>query len=619
MPTIVRPGAAPNRRGRSRLLLALLVVAAACNREKQQTLPIETAPATRRTIVSEATASGQVEPINVIEVKSKSSGQITELPVETGSQVQRGDLLVQLDPRDVNQQLQQSVADSVAAAAKLGVSRAQKERNDKMFADKIITAQEYESSQLDYANAVAAMIRSRSAVDLAQQRVEEARVQAPVAGTIIDKPVSLGQVIASATNSASGGTILLKMADLTKVRVRALFNETDIGAVVPGQPATVTVDAFPDRPFGGLVEKIEPIAVVQSSVTMFPVLVTLDNREGLLKPGMNGEVMVLVDRREDVLAVPNDAVRQTREAAATAKLVGLDPDSVVASVQAQMQAMGGAGGGGAFNGNGGGRRGGNGGGARESRGDVVLTAELQGGGQGGGRGNFQMPEVSDADCKKVTDAFAKSPNAQTTLQGLRARVQGGEIDQQRSRAISDSIYKVLGLDAMVARACQFRGRNGGQGGQAGGRGGNRGGDQAAATTGGPTGGPTGAMGGSTGSARGGRRNSAAALMAGMDVPVNQASPRRQSARPALVYVASGTSFVPRVVRVGMSDLDYTEVVSGLQEGEQVLLLTALAMQASRDSALARMRRGTGSGMPGMPGATPGGAGGPGGGRGGRGG
>jgi len=98
-------------------------------------------------------------------------------------------------------------------------------------------------------------------------------------------------------------------------------------------------------------------------------------------------------------------------------------------------------------------------------------------------------------------------------------------------------------------------------------------------------------------------------MTGMDVPVSQASPRRQMARPALVYIATGTTFAPRVVRVGMSDLDYTEVVSGVQEGEQVLLLTALAMQASRDSALARMR-GRG-GMPGMPAGGAAGGGGPG--------
>lgn len=603
MNTTVRLGAALNRRGRSRLVLALLLLLlpAACRREKAQTRPIETAAVTRRTIVSEATASGQVEPINVIEVKSKSSGQITEMTVETGSLVQKGQLLIQLDPRDVRQQLAQAVADSVAASAKLAVSKAQKDRNDKMYADKIITAQEYESSQLDYANSVASMIRSRSAVDIANQRVEEADVRAPVAGTIIDKPVSLGQVIASATNSASGGTILLKMADLTRVRVRALFNETDIGAVVPGQPATVTVDAFPDRPFGGIVEKIEPSAVVQSSVTMFPVLVTLDNREGLLKPGMNGEVTVLVERREDVLSVPNDAVRQTREAAATAQLVGLDPDSVVAAVREQLQAMGGGGMGmGGNGGNGantanGGRRAGRG----ESRGDVDITV-LQGSDQGGrtGRQGFQLPEVTDAQCKQVTDAFAKAPNAQATLQGLRGRVQAGELDQQRSRAISDSIYKSLGLDSQVARACQFRGRQGAGGGRGGQ--GRTGASTTVAPTA-PTGGTVGAE--NSGARRGGRRGaSAAAMFQGVEVPVSQATTR--AARPALVYVASGTSFVPRVIRVGMSDLDYTEVVSGLQEGESVLLMTALAMQASRDSALARMR-GRG-GMPGVPtGGTPG--------------
>ena len=604
MPTNVRLGATNNRRGRSRLVLALFLAALACRDKKEQPLPIETAAVSRRTIVSEATASGQVEPINVIEVKSKSSGRITEMTVETGSLVTKGQLLIQLDPRDVQQQLSQAVADSVAASAKLAVSKAQKDRNDKMYADKIITAQEYESSQLDYANSIASMIRSRSAVDIAAQRVEEARVEAPVAGTIIDKPVSLGQVIASATNSASGGTILLKMADLTKVRVRALFNETDIGAVVPGQPATVTVDAFPDRPFGGTVEKIEPSAVVQSSVTMFPVLVTLDNREGLLKPGMNGEVTVLVERREDVLSVPNDAVRQTREAAATAKLVGLNPDSVVAAVQEQMKAMGGGmgGGNGAPNGNGGGR----GGSGLVSRGDVVVSpVALQGTGQGGRQG-FQMPEVTDAQCKQVTDAFAKAPTAQTTLQGLRGRVQAGEIDQQRSRAMSDSIYKSLGLDAQVARACQFRGRQSGGEGRGG-----RGGSSPDAATTQPSGPGAGENPSGTTGRRGGRRgNSTAALTAGMDVPVNQASPRRQMARPALVYVVSGTSFAPRVVRVGMSDLDYTEVVSGLQEGEQVLLMTALAMQASRDSALARMR-GRSGGLPGVP--TGGGPGGPGGG------
>ncbi len=572
------------------LASVFLLALAGCRREKKQVLPIETATVARRTIVSEVTASGQVEPINVIEVKSKSSGQIIEMPVETGSHVNPGDLLIQLDPRDVNQQLQQAQADLQAAQAKLAVSKAQKERNDKMYADKVITAQEYETAQLDYANSVASEIRSRSAVDLAKQRVEEARVVAPVAGTIIEKPVSLGQVIASATNSASGGTVLLKMADLTKVRVRALFNETDIGAVVAGQPAAVTVDAYPDRPFQGIVEKIEPSAVVQSSVTMFPVLVTLDNREGLLKPGMNGEVTVLVDRRENVLAVPNDAVRTTREAAATATLLGLNPDSVVASVQAQMETSNGG------NGSGLGMNGGRSGrsGTVESRGELAASlVPGQGASQGGGRQGMQMPSVTDADCQAVTSAFAKHPTAQTTLQGLRGRMQGGEIDQARMREISDSIYKALGIDAGKARACQFRNRQQQNGDRAGGQGTGTATSGPAATGNSPAG--NGRMG------RGGNRRTGgnlAAMAQGMAVPVNQA--RRAAARPALVYVMSGTTYAPRVIRTGMSDLDYTEVVSGLEEGEEVILMTALSMQARRDSAMERMRSRSGGGMPGAP-------------------
>jgi HlyD family secretion protein len=141
------------------------------------------------------------------------------------------------------------------------------------------------------------------------------------------------------------------MADLSQVRVRALFNETDIGQVKPGQVATVTVDAYPDRRFTGVVEKIEPSAVIQQNVTMFPVLVNLQKGEGLLKPGMNGETSVLVEQKSNVLAVPNDAVRNPREAAATAPILGLNPDTVRAQIAAQMASRGG----------GGGRPGGNGG------------------------------------------------------------------------------------------------------------------------------------------------------------------------------------------------------------------------------------------------------------------
>ena len=110
---------------------------------------------------------------------------------------------------------------------------------------------------------------------------------------MIEKSVALGQVIASGTGTFGGGTTILKMADLTKVRVRTLVNETDIGKVRSGLPATVTVDAFPDRPFQGRVEKIEPQATIQQSVTMFPVLVEHRQRQ---RPADAGHERRSVDR-----------------------------------------------------------------------------------------------------------------------------------------------------------------------------------------------------------------------------------------------------------------------------------------------------------------------------------
>ena len=126
---------------RSSLVLVACLLAA-CSKQEQQKLEIQTVPIARRTIVVDATASGTVEPINVVEVKSKSSGQITKMTVETGTLVAPGELLVQLDTRDVQNQFDQAQADLNAAEAKLTVSEAQKKRSDDLYRQRIITAQE---------------------------------------------------------------------------------------------------------------------------------------------------------------------------------------------------------------------------------------------------------------------------------------------------------------------------------------------------------------------------------------------------------------------------------------------------------------------------------------------
>ena len=581
-------------------LTAATVLGLACSGKKATGVPIPTAAIERRDIVVDASATGAVEPINVVEVKSKASGQITQMPVETGTMVKPGDLIVQLDTRDVKNQYDQSLADVRAAEAKLQVSEAQKKRSDDLFSSRIITAQEHETAALDYANSQAQLVRARTNLDLAQQRLEDATVRAPITGTVIEKTVSLGQVITSGTSSLGGGTTIVKMADLNQVRVRALVTEADIGTITPGLSATVTVDAYPDRPFRGSVEKIEPQAVVQQSVTMFPVLITLSNLEGLLKPGMNGEVSILIDRRDNVLAVPNDAIRNMREAATAAAALGLNPDSVQAQIRSQMANMGGGGFGGGRNGGGNGAAPGGAvapaaGQPNVSRGEVMLASDDQGGQDGGrqrGFGGQQMPQVSDKDCEAVKAAFAKHPDAEQKLEALRGRVQSGELDFQGMRAESQKIYEAAGVDARVAGACRMRDRQRAGGDSS--RGGANGRQNA---------GREGRNGGGSAQQAGGAQSDRGSMST--PVQAGEFSPRR--ARASLVFVAESGTYVPRIVRLGVGNFDYTEVVSGLKEGEQVALLAAAAMQARREEQNNRMRNM--GGLPGMTPQRPGGAGG----------
>jgi len=564
-------------------LLATLTLAA-CGKDTTEPLTIRTADVARRTIVVQAEATGVIEPINVVEVKSRASGQVTQMPVETGTLVRPGDLIVQLDTRDVQNQFNQAKADLEAAEKKLEVSAIQKKRSDELLAARIITAQENEAAQLDYANAQSAIVRARASLDLAQQRLDDARVTAPVTGTIIEKPVALGQVIQSGTSAVGGGTTIVKMADLTRVRARALVNETDIGSVRAGLEATVIVDAFPDRPFRGVVEKIEPQAIVQQNVTMFPVLVTLNNEEGLLMPGMNGEVSIVSERREEVIAVSNDAVRSVREAAQAAGALGLNPDSVQAQLRAGM--------GGGFGGGAGGGRGPNGAPNGGGPGTPVATGTAPQG-RPAAAGSPGAAATTAPECAAFETARRAKPAAAKKLDDLTAKMRAPDADRRALMGEMRAVYEELGVDAQTARGCRQQGANGGaaNGRQTTGEATSRG--MAAGGSGRGTGGASGA--------------------------------RRSATRSGLVFVQKADStWEPRVVRLGVSDYDYTEVVSGLQPGEKVALLSAALLQAQREQSNDRFRAMTGGGSPlgggtgggtggGAAGGRPGGAGGGGGG------
>ncbi|MBI4512897.1 MAG: efflux RND transporter periplasmic adaptor subunit [Gemmatimonadetes bacterium] len=297
-----------------------LLVAGACRRS-EPVRPFDVAVVQRRDLEISAEASGVIEPIAAVEVKSKASGEIIAMPVEVGDEVKRGQLLVQVEQTDARQTYAQAVADLEVARASLTTTEAALRRAQEMFKAGLITEQEHEQALLTHANAKAQLVRAEAALELAKERLAETTVRAAIDGTIIEKTAEVGQVISSPTRDVGGGSLLLRMADLNQVQVRTLVDETDIGKIRPGIGTETRVEAFPDRLFEGAVLKIEPQAVVQQNVTMFPVIVRIDNRGRLLNPGMTAEVKFLVARRPNVLAVPNQAVHTPGDARTVAEFV----------------------------------------------------------------------------------------------------------------------------------------------------------------------------------------------------------------------------------------------------------------------------------------------------------
>jgi HlyD family secretion protein len=285
-------------------------------------------PVERRDIVVSAEAAGVVEPFVTVEVKSKASGEILEVLADSGDRVEQGALLLRIDQRQLRNTLAQARADLEVARARLTNAGSQLRRSRKLYQAESISETAWEQAVLDHATAKAEVVRSEAALENAQIEMDDADVLAPIDGTILRREVERGQVISSPTRDVAGGTVLLTMAALERVRVRTMVDETDIGKLRPGLDASVIVTAYPERSFEGSVLKIEPESQIEQNVTMFPTLVALDNPEGLLKPGMNCEVEIHVERRDAVLAIPNAALRTPRDVDVAAEVLGLSPGEV---------------------------------------------------------------------------------------------------------------------------------------------------------------------------------------------------------------------------------------------------------------------------------------------------
>jgi HlyD family secretion protein len=273
-------------------------------------------------------ASGIIEAISAVEIKSKASGEILLLGAEVGDFVKKGSILGQIDQRTPKNILDQSKSDLEASKVRLQNAEAQFERGQELHSKGSISDKDFEDIQESYAQAKSTLVRTEVSFENAKIALDDTLVKSPVSGTIISRPVEVGQVISSPTSAVGGGTILMTMADLSKVRVRALVDEIDVGKVSIGQVVSIKVAAYRDKEFFGTVTKIEPQAKIEQNVTTFPVLIDIDNKDNLLLLGMNTDVVIEVLNKEVSMSVPTMSLRTRADIYSAAGILNIPKQKV---------------------------------------------------------------------------------------------------------------------------------------------------------------------------------------------------------------------------------------------------------------------------------------------------
>ena len=285
-------------------------------------------------------ASGTVEAISSIEIKSKASGEILFLGAEIGDFIKKGEVLARIDQRTPQNNLEQASADLDVAKVRLANAESQFLSSEKLHKEGSISDKAFEDAQEAFSSAKSQYVRSNVFLENAKISLDDTLVRSPIDGTIISRAAEVGQVITSPTSAVGGGTLLMEMADLNKVRVRALIDEIDIGKINIGQEVTLRVSAYRDRKFTGVVSKIEPQAKEDQNVTTFPVLIDIENRDNLLLIGMNTDVEIEIIKEEVALALPAGSLRTRKDVRSVAMLLGLSANEVSSFLEGNVEGEG---------------------------------------------------------------------------------------------------------------------------------------------------------------------------------------------------------------------------------------------------------------------------------------
>jgi HlyD family secretion protein len=258
-------------------------------------------------------ATGTIEPIREVEVRPRIPGIITKIHVEAGDKVEEGQPLVEIERELLASQVREAEAALREARVELRFAKIDVGRSDELERSGATSAQKRDTAQARFERAQALAARASAALDTLSTQLSYATVTSPLAGRVLDVHVEEGSAVSPVT-AVTGGTLLLSLAATETLRLRGLVDENEVARVALGQPARIRTEAYPNRPFQGVVSEIAPLGQRIQNVTYFELEIEVTDPEAQkLRPRMSGDADVVVEVAENALFVPETALRYRGE------------------------------------------------------------------------------------------------------------------------------------------------------------------------------------------------------------------------------------------------------------------------------------------------------------------
>jgi HlyD family secretion protein len=260
----------------------------------------------RGNLINTVSSTGTINAVSTVEVGTQVSGIIDKIYVDFNDQVHKGQLMAVLDTVLLKTTLMDAQANMEKAKAQLEEAQADYDRNLPLFQKKLISEAEFLPIQIQLKTQKANLISAQASLERAQRNLRYAFIHSPINGTVIQRNVEEGQTVAA---SLQAPVLFVIAEDLSKMEIHAQVDESDIGMIKEGQKVTFTVQAYPDKTFNGVVRQIRLQPTTVQNVVNYTVIIDAANNDNLLLPGMTATIDFIVEERQDVLLVPNTALR----------------------------------------------------------------------------------------------------------------------------------------------------------------------------------------------------------------------------------------------------------------------------------------------------------------------